>query len=84
LRTHFLHSGHLKKLFGRSCEIGVSSRRMTLGNYNLLSGRLKTRIWEVDKAMTECVQRPCEFVFCILCVQKKKLGRIRGSDISRR
>jgi hypothetical protein len=42
-------------------------------NHNLPSGRLKNDYVEVDGAMYEGVERPCELISCILDIQKNEL-----------
>jgi hypothetical protein len=39
---------------------------MALKSHKLPSGRLKKRIWKVDEALFQGVDRPCELFLCIL------------------
>jgi hypothetical protein len=43
---------------------------MNLSTHNLLLDVLKNDFGEVDKAMTEGVERPSEIIFCILGIEK--------------
>jgi hypothetical protein len=45
MQSHFWHPGNPKKRNGRSSWRYVPYRRIALRNHNLLSGRLKMRIW---------------------------------------
>jgi hypothetical protein len=46
---------------------------MALRTHNLPSGRLKKNFVEVDEAMFQGVERPCEFILCFLGIEKKYL-----------
>jgi hypothetical protein len=45
---------------------------------------LKCDVGEVDEAMFQGVERPCEINFYLLRIQKKRLVKIRGSDVASR
>jgi hypothetical protein len=46
---------------------------MALRTRNLPSRRLKKDFVEVDEAMFQGVERPCELIFCILGIEKSYL-----------
>jgi hypothetical protein len=66
MRNHFRHPAHRKKWLGRI----RLNRLMILRTRNLPSGCFKNDFGEVDKAMFQGVERPCEFIFCILGTEK--------------
>jgi hypothetical protein len=131
IRTHFIHSGHSKKRFGRFRRSDILSIRMGLANHSKPSGRinkrrclilfsyvsicrkailthflypgyLKKRLWqarlsdvltrrtgqliicllkvlknyvgEIDEAMFQGVERPHEYIFWNLSIEKKRIG----------
>jgi hypothetical protein len=49
---------------------------MALGTHNRPTGRLKKRLGEVDEAMFHGVERPCELIFCILCMEQSELDEV--------
>jgi hypothetical protein len=59
-------------------------RPMSPSTHYLPSGRLKNDFGEIDEAMFQGVERPCELIFCNLSIKKKRLGRGRLSDVLRR
>jgi hypothetical protein len=48
---------------------------MALRTHNLTSGRLR-KLGEVDEAMFQGVERPCELIFCILRIEKSYLDEV--------
>jgi hypothetical protein len=65
-----------KKRLGQSRLSDVLSRRMALGNRNLFSRRPKNDFVEVDEAIFQGVQGPCEHIFCILGIEKSDLDEV--------
>jgi hypothetical protein len=56
--------------------IDVLSRRMALRTHNLSPTRLKNDFDDVDEARFQGVQRPCEPISCILCIEKIDLDKV--------
>jgi hypothetical protein len=46
------------------------SRRMALRTHDMTTGRLKKRLWYVDEAMFQGVERPREIILCIQGFEK--------------
>jgi hypothetical protein len=49
---------------------------MALRIHNFPSGRLKNKFGEVDEAMFQGMERPCELIFCILGIKKSDLDEV--------
>jgi hypothetical protein len=49
---------------------------MALRSHNQPSGRLKNEFGEVDEAIFQDVERPCELFFCIHGVEKNELDEV--------
>jgi hypothetical protein len=69
IRTHFLHTGHLKKRFDRSSGEEVS-RRMALWTHNLTLDVLKNVFGEFDEVTFRGVERPYELIFAYWASKK--------------
>jgi hypothetical protein len=49
---------------------------MVLRTHNLPSGRLKHAFCEEHEVMFQCVDWPCELIFCILGIDKSDLDDV--------
>jgi hypothetical protein len=49
---------------------------MALETQNTPSERFRNDFVEVDEAIFHCVERPCELIFCILCIEKIVLDEV--------
>jgi hypothetical protein len=78
LANSFCASWATKKRLQRSRLSADLSRRMVLWKHRLLDV-FQNDFSEVDEAIFQGVERPCELIFCILGI-KKRHGRIRLSD----
>jgi hypothetical protein len=69
MRIHFVHPGHQKKRIGRSPLSDVLSSRWPWELIICFQNLLKKYFGEVNEAMFQGVEVPCEFIFCIVGIE---------------